>query len=168
MDTCKSSIIKHRVCFWLREHCAGRHRLPTPSPLSPRVASSRQRQWRSRMITTCRLWHVLSAKEAMRACIALAMPSGALRSACSSCARSGAEEVLVGALLPVSGRVAQMGRGSGSHQRAVCCCRRITRRITPSCAARRCRWLAGSTHPYAPFVGNALKWESFAYDDGTT
>eukprot|EP00887_Chlorella_sp_A99_P002543 scaffold6.g2543.t1 len=29
-------------------------------------------------------------------------------------------------------------------------------------------WLAGSTHPYAPFVGNALKWESYAYDDGTT
>ncbi|EFN51473.1 hypothetical protein CHLNCDRAFT_140223 [Chlorella variabilis] len=29
-------------------------------------------------------------------------------------------------------------------------------------------WLAGSNHPYAPFVGNALKWESFAYDDGTT
>lgn len=29
-------------------------------------------------------------------------------------------------------------------------------------------WLAGSNHPYAPFVGNALKWQSFAYDDGTT
>lgn len=29
-------------------------------------------------------------------------------------------------------------------------------------------WLAGSTHPYAPFVGNALKWESYCYDDGTT
>ena len=29
-------------------------------------------------------------------------------------------------------------------------------------------WLAGSTHPYAPFVGNALKWESYVYDDGTT
>lgn len=29
-------------------------------------------------------------------------------------------------------------------------------------------WLAGSTHPYAPFVGNALKWESNVYDDGTT
>jgi hypothetical protein len=29
-------------------------------------------------------------------------------------------------------------------------------------------WLAGSVHPYAPFVGNALKWESYAYDDGTT
>lgn len=29
-------------------------------------------------------------------------------------------------------------------------------------------WLAGSTHPYAPYVGNALKWESYAYDDGTT
>lgn len=29
-------------------------------------------------------------------------------------------------------------------------------------------WLVGSNHPYAPFVGNALKWQSFAYDDGTT
>ena len=29
-------------------------------------------------------------------------------------------------------------------------------------------WLAGSVHPYAPFVGNALKWESNVYDDGTT
>lgn len=29
-------------------------------------------------------------------------------------------------------------------------------------------WLAGSVHPYAPFTGNALKWESYAYDDGTT
>lgn len=29
-------------------------------------------------------------------------------------------------------------------------------------------WLAGSNHPYAPFVGNALKWQSYAYDDGTT
>lgn len=29
-------------------------------------------------------------------------------------------------------------------------------------------WFAGSTHPYAPFVGNALVWESHAYDDGTT
>lgn len=29
-------------------------------------------------------------------------------------------------------------------------------------------WLAGTNHPYAPFVGNALKWQSYAYDDGTT
>lgn len=29
-------------------------------------------------------------------------------------------------------------------------------------------WLAGSNHPYAPFTGNALKWESWVYDDGTT
>ena len=29
-------------------------------------------------------------------------------------------------------------------------------------------WLAGSNHPYAPFQGNALKWHSYAYDDGTT
>lgn len=29
-------------------------------------------------------------------------------------------------------------------------------------------WLAGSNHPYAPFVGNALKWTSYVYDDGTT
>lgn len=29
-------------------------------------------------------------------------------------------------------------------------------------------WLAGSVHPYAPFVGNPLKWESNVYDDGTT
>jgi hypothetical protein len=28
-------------------------------------------------------------------------------------------------------------------------------------------WLAGSVHPYAPFVGNPLKWESNVYDDGT-
>lgn len=28
--------------------------------------------------------------------------------------------------------------------------------------------LAGSNHPYAPFVGNAIKWESNVYDDGTT
>ena len=28
--------------------------------------------------------------------------------------------------------------------------------------------LADSEHPYAPFPGNALKWESFVYDDGTT
>ena len=30
------------------------------------------------------------------------------------------------------------------------------------------QWLAGSNHPYAPFPGNALKWESWVYDDGTT
>ena len=29
-------------------------------------------------------------------------------------------------------------------------------------------WLAGSNHPYAPFPGNALKWESRVWDDGTT
>ncbi|KAL4854759.1 Phosphatidylinositol 4-phosphate 5-kinase 8 [Chlorella vulgaris] len=29
-------------------------------------------------------------------------------------------------------------------------------------------WLADTHHPYAPFAGNALKWESYAYDDGTT
>ena len=29
-------------------------------------------------------------------------------------------------------------------------------------------YLAGSNHPYAPFPGNALKWESRVYDDGTT
>ena len=27
--------------------------------------------------------------------------------------------------------------------------------------------LLGSHHPFAPFPGNALKWESFLYDDGT-
>uniref|UniRef100_A0A061S7W1 Morn repeat protein 1 n=1 Tax=Tetraselmis sp. GSL018 TaxID=582737 RepID=A0A061S7W1_9CHLO len=27
--------------------------------------------------------------------------------------------------------------------------------------------LAGSNHPYTPFPGNALKWESLIYDDGT-
>jgi len=29
-------------------------------------------------------------------------------------------------------------------------------------------YLAGSNHPYAPFPGNALKWESVVFDDGTT
>jgi hypothetical protein len=29
-------------------------------------------------------------------------------------------------------------------------------------------WLQESNHPYAPFVGNALKWDSYVYDDGTT
>jgi hypothetical protein len=29
-------------------------------------------------------------------------------------------------------------------------------------------YLAGSNHPYAPFPGNALKWESRVWDDGTT
>lgn len=29
-------------------------------------------------------------------------------------------------------------------------------------------YLAQSNHPVAPFVGNALKWESYVYDDGTT
>lgn len=29
-------------------------------------------------------------------------------------------------------------------------------------------WLAGSVHPYAPFPGNPLNWESYVYDDGTT
>ncbi len=29
-------------------------------------------------------------------------------------------------------------------------------------------WLQTSSHPYAPFVGNALKWDSYVYDDGTT
>ena len=29
-------------------------------------------------------------------------------------------------------------------------------------------FLAGSTHPYAPFIGNAPYWESFVFDDGTT
>lgn len=28
-------------------------------------------------------------------------------------------------------------------------------------------YLQESNHPYAPFVGNALKWESYVYDDGT-
>lgn len=28
--------------------------------------------------------------------------------------------------------------------------------------------LAESHHPYAPFVGNSLVWESNVYDDGTT
>ena len=28
--------------------------------------------------------------------------------------------------------------------------------------------LAGSNHPYAAFTGNALKWQSNVYDDGTT
>lgn len=30
------------------------------------------------------------------------------------------------------------------------------------------QYLAGSNHPHAPFTGNALKWESYVYDDGTT
>lgn len=25
-----------------------------------------------------------------------------------------------------------------------------------------------SNHPLAPFVGNALRWDSFVFDDGTT
>ena len=29
-------------------------------------------------------------------------------------------------------------------------------------------YLEGSNHPYAPFPGNALKWESFVFDDGTS
>jgi len=29
-------------------------------------------------------------------------------------------------------------------------------------------YLAGSNHPYTIFPGNALKWQSFIYDDGTT
>lgn len=29
-------------------------------------------------------------------------------------------------------------------------------------------YLAGSQHPLSPFPGNALKWESRVYDDGTT
>jgi hypothetical protein len=29
-------------------------------------------------------------------------------------------------------------------------------------------YLAGSQHPLAPFPGNALKWDSRVYDDGTT
>ena len=28
--------------------------------------------------------------------------------------------------------------------------------------------LPHAEHPYAPFPGNALKWDSFVYDDGTT
>ena len=28
-------------------------------------------------------------------------------------------------------------------------------------------WLIGSNHPYSPFPGNALKWESWVWDDGT-
>ncbi len=28
--------------------------------------------------------------------------------------------------------------------------------------------LIGSNHPVAPFVGNALEWSSYVYDDGTT
>ena len=30
------------------------------------------------------------------------------------------------------------------------------------------QYLAGSNHPYSPFPGNALKWESWVFDDGTT
>uniref|UniRef100_A0A7S1XBJ9 Uncharacterized protein n=1 Tax=Tetraselmis chuii TaxID=63592 RepID=A0A7S1XBJ9_9CHLO len=29
-------------------------------------------------------------------------------------------------------------------------------------------YLEGSNHPYAPFTGNAYKWGSYVYDDGTT
>eukprot|EP00873_Tetraselmis_striata_P037018 jgi/Tetstr1/457282/TSEL_043887.t1 len=29
-------------------------------------------------------------------------------------------------------------------------------------------YLASSNHPYTPFPGNAYKWESYVYDDGTT
>lgn len=29
-------------------------------------------------------------------------------------------------------------------------------------------WLHESSHPYSPFTGNALKWDSYVYDDGTT
>ena len=29
-------------------------------------------------------------------------------------------------------------------------------------------FLWNSNHPYSPFVGNALKWDSYVYDDGTT
>ncbi|KAK9803569.1 hypothetical protein WJX72_000735 [[Myrmecia] bisecta] len=29
-------------------------------------------------------------------------------------------------------------------------------------------YLANSNHPYAPFTGNALKWESYVFDDATT
>ena len=29
-------------------------------------------------------------------------------------------------------------------------------------------FLQRSTHPYSPFVGNALTWESYVFDDGTT
>lgn len=29
-------------------------------------------------------------------------------------------------------------------------------------------YLEGSNHPYAPFPGNALKWDSFVFDDGTS
>ena len=28
--------------------------------------------------------------------------------------------------------------------------------------------LLGSNHPVAPFVGNALEWSSYVFDDGTT
>lgn len=28
--------------------------------------------------------------------------------------------------------------------------------------------LAGSVHPYAPFTGNSLQWNSYVYDDGST
>ena len=48
-----------------------------------------------------------------------------------------------------------------------CLCRR---RRPPAAANPRDPqwWLAGSVHPYAPFVGNPLKWESNVYDDGST
>ena len=39
----------------------------------------------------------------------------------------------------------------------------------PSKSPKDPQWyLAESNHPVAPFVGNALKWESYVYDDGTT
>lgn len=28
--------------------------------------------------------------------------------------------------------------------------------------------VTGSNHPYAAFPGNALKWDSYVFDDGTT
>ena len=28
--------------------------------------------------------------------------------------------------------------------------------------------LIGSNHPLSPFVGNALEWSSYVFDDGTT
>lgn len=40
-------------------------------------------------------------------------------------------------------------------------------------AAARNYWdpqsgVTGSNHPYASFPGNALKWDSYVFDDGTT
>ena len=56
------------------------------------------------------------------------------------------------------------GPSAAQGRRRCRCPRARLTHLLPRRAAPRCR----SVHPYAPFTGQQLTWESFVFDDGTT